>query len=144
MRGLRRIPRRGDDLTRSGERAHTSPWHSFRVDIVADVSIEGADIAVEHRPDGVALVGDIDAHTAPQVRDALLPAVIVDDVRADFSGVTFIDSSGLRVVLDVHQMLQRDGRRLVLVHPSTPVARVVRLAGLTDILHVEPPLDPGR
>jgi anti-anti-sigma factor len=105
------------------------------------MTIEEGALRVEPSPDRIALTGEIDAHTAVLLRDALVPAPLIGDLRVDFSGVTFIDSSGLRVVLEVHQTLDRDGRRLVLVDPSRPVARLLELAGLVSHLHIEPPLD---
>lgn len=105
------------------------------------MNAEEAPLRVEPNTDRIVLTGEIDAHTAVLLRDALLPAPRIGDLRVDFSGVTFIDSSGLRVVLEVHQTLDREGRRLVLVGPSRPVARLVELAGLVSHLHIEPPLD---
>jgi anti-sigma B factor antagonist len=103
-----------------------------------------APLGLEPTPGPLVLSGEIDAHTADVLRDALLTAPDTGDIWADFSKVTFIDSSGLRVVLEVHQTLDRDGRRLVLVDPSRPVARLVELAGLSAHLHIEPPLDTTR
>jgi anti-sigma B factor antagonist len=101
-------------------------------------------LRVEPELDQLVLSGEIDAHAADALRDTLFAAAPTGDLRVDFSKVTFIDSSGLRVVLEVHQTLDRDGRRLVLVDPSRPVARLVELAGLVSHLHVEPPLDAIR
>jgi anti-sigma B factor antagonist len=105
------------------------------------MTTEEAPLRVEPQPDHLVLTGEIDAHTADALREALFGAPHDGDVRVDFSKVTFIDSSGLRVVLEVHQMLDRDGRRLVLLDPSRPVTRLVELAGLVSHLHIEPPLD---
>ena len=102
---------------------------------------EDAPLRVERGPGSIVLIGEIDAHTEAQVRDELTCAPDSGDVRIDFSGVTFIDSSGLRVVLQIHQKLLGEGRRLVLVAPSTAVTRLIVVAGLFSYLHVEPPLD---
>jgi anti-sigma B factor antagonist len=105
------------------------------------MTTEEAPLRAEPELDQLVVSGEIDAHTADALRDTLFAAPPTGDLRVDFSKVTFIDSSGLRVVLEVHQTLDRDGRRLVLVDPSRPVARLVELAGLVSHLHVEPPLD---
>ena len=46
--------------------------------------------------------------------------------------VTFMDSSGLRVLIDLHQRLDATSRRLVIDSPSQPVTRLLEVAGLAD------------
>lgn len=111
--------------------------------IVAGVSVDSANLEVEHRPEGLAVTGEIDAHTAQTMRDALVPTPVGSELRVDLSGVTFIDSSGLRVLIEVHQAMQHDGGRLVLSTPSAQVVRVFRVAGLAAILDIDPPLPPA-
>jgi len=98
-------------------------------------------LRIDHGPAGLVLSGEIDAHTAALLREVLFPAPLVGDLRIDMSQVTFIDSSGLRVVLEAHQAFESDGRRLVLIAPSRAVARVIAVAGLVAHLHVDSQLD---
>ena len=102
---------------------------------------DGPPLRVEQDQGTVVLIGEIDAHNEALVRDALTDQPDDGDVRVDLSGVTFIDSSGLRVVLGVHQQLIREGRRLVLVAPSHVVTRLIHVAGVVSHLHVEPQPD---
>jgi anti-anti-sigma factor len=97
-------------------------------------------LQIEHTTTGRRVIGEIDAHTADVLRAQLLPDADGDDVRIDLSAVTFIDSSGLRVLLEAHRTLQQAGRRLVLVAPSRHVVRLFEVTGLTGALDVEPPL----
>ena len=46
--------------------------------------------------------------------------------------VTFMDSSGLRVLLDVHQRAADASRGLVLLRPSDSVMRLLEISGLGD------------
>lgn len=94
-------------------------------------------LRVERASDTIVLIGEIDAHTAGEVRNALLLVPADGDIRVDMSHVTFLDSSGLRVVLEAHQAFERDGRRLVVIAPSRPVTRVIEVAGLIAHLHLE-------
>ena len=85
----------------------------------------------------VALAGEIDAHTAPDLsaRYAELPEGS-GDFANDMSGVDFMDSSGLRVIIELHQRAEQASRRLVLQAPSQAVARLIEVSGLVGHLHV--------
>lgn len=97
-------------------------------------------LQIELTPTGRRVIGEIDAHTADVLRAELQPDADGHDVRVDLSAVTFVDSSGLRVLLEAHLALQQAGRRLVLVAPSRPVVRLFEVTGLAGALDVEPPL----
>ena len=60
--------------------------------------------------------------------DAGEPAETVLDLRA----VTFLDSTGLSLLLAEESRARADGRRLLLVRPPEPAARVFRLTRLED------------
>lgn len=88
--------------------------------------------------DGLALAGELDAHTAPLLAEWLtdLPPG-ESDVVLDIERVEFMDSSGLRVVIDVHQRALDAGRRLVLRHPTATVHRLLEISGLSDHIATE-------
>jgi len=95
-------------------------------------------VATDIDPSTVALEGEIDAHTAPELaaRYAELPGGD-GDFSIDMSRVGFMDSSGLRVVIELHQRAEEAQRRLVLRSPSQPVSRLIEVSGLTGHLHVD-------
>jgi anti-anti-sigma factor len=78
--------------------------------------------------DGVlVLSGEIDSYTAPGLAERLAdPAVEVVDVSA----ITFIDSTGLRTLLQADRSRRDDGRRFALRSPSAPVQRLLEISGL--------------
>src|SRR3954469_25190995 len=98
------------------------PTEEPRLDIAPD--IDGA----------LLLAGEIDSYTAPDLaaRLALDPPVEV----VDLTGVTFIDSSGLRVLVEAHQTRAANGSRLVLRAPSAAVQRLLEISGLAGHLDV--------
>ena len=53
----------------------------------------------------------------------------VSSVLLDLSGVTFMDSAGLRALIRVMEL--RSGKSLI-VQPSRPVFKVLQLVALTD------------
>lgn len=84
----------------------------------------------------VAVVGVIDSHTAEDLLDRLRSLGTDHDVEVDLSGVEFIDSSGLRTIVTVHQDLEAAGQSLILVGISSAVERLFEITGLHDHLHI--------
>lgn len=84
---------------------------------------------------GLAASGEIDAHTAPSLAQAIDAAG--PDVELDLSGVEFVDSSGLRVLIDAHQRLADAGGGLRLVSLSEPVRRLLEISGVSEYLGIE-------
>ena len=82
----------------------------------------------------LVLAGEIDSYTAAELADRLAgdpPADVLD-----LAAVTFIDSSGLRVLVEGHQQRIEQGKRLVLRSPSAPVQRLLEISGLAGHLDV--------
>jgi anti-sigma B factor antagonist len=80
----------------------------------------------------------MDAHTCGELSETLDPLPQGDDVSLDLSGVSFMDSSGIRVLVDAHNRADAVGRRLVIEWPSSAVQRVLEISGLVDHLNVVP------
>ena len=84
---------------------------------------------------GFTVSGEIDAHTAPALAEAI--AGRTDDVVVlDLAAVEFVDSSGLRVLIEAHQAATDSGRTFQLANPSGPVNRLLEISGVSDYLHV--------
>ena len=56
----------------------------------------------------------------------------------DLSGVDFLDSAGLRVLLRARGMLGREDRALAVICPHGPVRRVFELSGLSTVFALYP------
>jgi anti-anti-sigma factor len=82
----------------------------------------------------LVLAGEIDSYTAPELAELLAGEPPVEVV--DVAGVTFIDSSGLRVLVEAHHRRAAQGSRLVLRAPSAPVQRLLEISGLAGHLDV--------
>lgn len=80
--------------------------------------------------------GVIDSHTADELAGKLDALGATDDILLDLSGVEFIDSSGLRVVVNFHQELETAGKRLTLHGISEAVDRLLEITGLREHLFV--------
>ena len=89
---------------------------------------------------GVAVRGEVDAATAPLLQDALDDAVrgTTGTLVLDLTGVDFLDSSGINVLLRVRALLGREERALALVCPPGQARRVLELAGIDDLFALYP------
>jgi anti-sigma B factor antagonist len=87
--------------------------------------------------DGLRLAGEIDAASSVALAAELDPLPTGHRIVLDLAAVTFIDSSGLRVLIDAHRRAETEGRLLVIANPSPPVSRLFEISGLTNHLHVE-------
>jgi len=80
----------------------------------------------------VRVAGEVDLATSPQLREALERAISdgVPLVRLDMTGVTFLDSSGISVLVDAQQRLHDIPARLVLHGVGDRIKRVLEISGL--------------
>jgi anti-sigma B factor antagonist len=90
--------------------------------------------AVTRVADAVVVVGEIDLATASMLSDAI--AAVSGPVVIDLSGVTFMDSAGVRVLVGQRQCREASGDRFELVALSRPVQRVLEVAGVLEYFDV--------
>jgi anti-sigma B factor antagonist len=82
------------------------------------------------------LIGELDLAVGERVKEALRTATDSHDgVVVDLSGLDFIDSSGLRVLVLALKYARAEGRELRLEPRVSPsVERVIGIAGLSNYL----------
>lgn len=94
---------------------------------------------------GVARVkvsGEVDIATAPALATALFNAAhVAEQVIVDLSDVTFIDSTGLHVILTAQDELRQSSGHLVLIPGPSHVQRLFEIAGVANRLEFA--TDPG-
>jgi anti-sigma B factor antagonist len=83
----------------------------------------------------VVLDGEIDVSTCPAARRLLMAAINGGDVHlaVDMSGVTFIDASGIGVLVAAANRARRAGGGLSLLAPSRQVRRLLDVFDLDAI-----------
>jgi anti-anti-sigma factor len=85
----------------------------------------------------VALSGDVDLATATIAEDELRRAEQSEDlVVLDLGEVTFMDSTGLRMVISAHERLRERGAVLEIQRVPHQVARLFELVGVNSLLGV--------
>ena len=84
----------------------------------------------------LVLGGELDMGALFQAEQALdkLLAAPVEQLVVDLCAVTFVDSTGMGLVLDVHDRARSEGFDLRLVRGPDEVHRVFELAGVADVL----------
>lgn len=93
----------------------------------------------------VIICGEIDIATTGNLRDALTTALTRGPhIEADLSAVTFMDASGIGVLLAVAKQAMDAGGTLTLRAPSRTVRRLVEILGLDEVLPVAGRLATGR
>jgi anti-sigma B factor antagonist len=87
--------------------------------------------------------GEVDLVTAPELQAALESALPPERARVviDLRGVTFLDSTGLALLLRYDRKAAMAGRRVVVVKGPPHVQRAFELTGLSQRLTMvdEPP-----
>jgi anti-sigma B factor antagonist len=86
----------------------------------------------------VTVRGELDAATAPdlaglchRVHDSGAREVVID-----LTDTSFLDSSGLRALIEAHRIFAGDGN-LHLAHASEPVRRLLEITGLDDYFSLD-------
>jgi anti-sigma B factor antagonist len=106
---------------------HTQPMH---LESIAG----GGDCAV------LRVTGEIDVYTAPLLRERVIH--LVDDgarhIITDLSGVTFLDSTGLGVLVGSLKRLRSHGGSLRVVINADRILRIFRITGLANVFALHP------
>jgi anti-anti-sigma factor len=94
----------------------------------------------------VSLYGDIDFSNSPGVRERIKDAVArlaPTTVRIDLGAVTFLDSSGIAVLVVAHRMASAEGAVYTVVNASPGVYEHLRLTGLAELFGLPRPPRPA-
>ena len=84
----------------------------------------------------IALEGRLDTTTAPELEKELNGLSGVDQLTLDFTGLEYIASAGLRVLLSAHKIMSRKGGMKV-TQVNDIVNEVFEVTGFSDILTIE-------
>jgi stage II sporulation protein AA (anti-sigma F factor antagonist) len=88
----------------------------------------------------VSIDGELDLETAPTFRDIVEKKLnqyeTIKHLVLDLEKVSFIDSSGLGVILGRFKRLSQQGGRLSAIKVSRQILKVLELSGLLRIMNV--------
>jgi anti-sigma B factor antagonist len=97
-------------------------------------------VDVDEREDHALIraVGEIDASTADSVATAVSEALAAGHRRVllDLGDMTFIDSTGLGMLVRSHRAADAASARFAVVHPTAQTRKLITVLGLDELLHV--------
>ena len=101
-------------------------------------SVATATVTLASHPERleVSIDGEVDIANGASIRELLASHLDTahDDVVVDLSGLDYIDSAGLNVLLDLRSRLATHRRRLhLLAPPGSAARRILILSGLADL-----------
>lgn len=88
------------------------------------------------------IIGDIDHHNAKELRETIDDAVVKGQVRElelDFRDVSFMDSSGIGLVMGRYKLMKEIGGDLYLINIASHLKKVMILAGLDRLAIMDRP-----
>jgi len=98
-------------------------------------------VEVERNGSGcvVRVTGDLEFATAPALGDAVTELLRerVDPLVVDLGPLVFIDSTGLRLLVQSKQQTEAQGQRFALRNLNARTRRVFDLAGMLDEFSIE-------
>lgn len=86
----------------------------------------------------IALTGEVDIYTAPRFKETMLDLLDagVTSLVVDLSGVTFIDSTALGVLIGGLRRVHDAGGAMVLVVATPAVERILSITGLDRVFTI--------
>lgn len=104
------------------------------------MDIAGVKCESEGRNMRVTIDGDIDHHSAKYIREQIDTAIFYCrplEVVMDLSKVSFMDSSGLGLILGRFTRIREIGGHLKLLDPTPQTVKILELAGVGQLIAIE-------
>lgn len=91
----------------------------------------------------LAVQGEVDVYTAPQLREQLITLVDAGQrkIVVDLEGVEFLDSTGLGVLVGGLKRVRSAGGDLALVCTQRRILKVLEITGLTKVFAIHDSVD---
>ena len=86
----------------------------------------------------VFLDGEIDMDVTEKAKEIILPLVEAGkEVHVNLKDVSYMDSSGISVLIESHQKALEKGTKVIIKEVSKSVLKVIMMAKLEQILNLE-------
>jgi anti-sigma B factor antagonist len=92
----------------------------------------------------VEMAGDIDSNTTPQAQEQILPLVQPGaKILLDMSGVEYMSSAGLRMLLSTYRQVSRQNGGIVLVGLAEEIKDTMSVTGFLNFFMIRDTVDEG-
>ncbi|WP_240377438.1 STAS domain-containing protein [Bacillus piscicola] len=83
--------------------------------------------------------GEIDAHTAPQLKDEIIPLTEEQETKVivDLTNVNYIDSTGLGVFIGALKSAKNHNSKLELTGLNDRIKRLFSITGLDEVMNID-------
>lgn len=107
--------------------------------VSAEEEFFAVDVALDGNQATVAIKGEVDVATAPQLWDTLesLPGA-VSELVLGLDQLTFMDSTGIRVVVRAHELMKQRGGALVLQSPDAATRKLLEITSVDKVITIRP------
>ncbi|MBO5744296.1 MAG: anti-sigma factor antagonist [Clostridia bacterium] len=88
----------------------------------------------------IAIKGEIDHHSAKSIREQMDTEIFCHrkpKVILDLSGIDFMDSSGLGLILGRYTKIKDLGAVLILKDPTQEIIKILKLAGVDKLIKIK-------
>lgn len=92
----------------------------------------------------VKLIGELDHHVAGGVKERIdkkITSSAAENLIFDFSALSFMDSSGIGVVIGRYKLIKSIGGKTVIVSNTKSIDRLLNIAGIKKIISVRNDVD---
>lgn len=85
------------------------------------------------------IIGEIDAFTAPILKERLAPSQNVQGMQAELelSEVAYMDSTGLGIFVGFYKAVKANGGHVKITGVNARLKRLFEITGLSDIMDIE-------
>ncbi|MBR0535096.1 MAG: STAS domain-containing protein [Clostridia bacterium] len=92
--------------------------------------------------------GEVDHHTAPDIRDAIDDAILVNEkaktIVLDFSRVSFMDSSGVGLVMGRYRLAISKGKSIAVENLTERDYKIMKMSGIERLAPISRKENNGR
>lgn len=88
----------------------------------------------------IKLRGEIDHHSASSIRASIDSEIYSKKPRGlimDMSGVNFMDSSGLGLIMGRYSLMNQLGGEVIVSDPNPAIERILSLAGMERVIKIQ-------
>lgn len=92
----------------------------------------------------VPLCGELDHHSAAKIKeeaDRMLRSTNAVNIIFDFTGLTFMDSSGIGMLMGRYKKVRTLGGKVVAFGVNAQILRIMEMSGIDKIIKLTPDFD---